>query len=224
MRQFVILRPEPGASATAAAARAVGLAPVVIPLFATEPVGWKAPEPGNFDAIVLTSTNAVRHGGAELDRLRHTAVHCVGEATAAAAREAGFKVASVGRGGVDALLDSLSPELRLLHLCGADRRQPQAPKQTIIPVPVYRAIELDVPDAFPTIEGAVVAVHSPRAGARLSALADDLGLDRETISIAAIGAEAAAAAGSGWRSVVVAAEPSDPALLALAARLCNKPG
>jgi uroporphyrinogen-III synthase len=224
MTRLVILRPEPGASATAGAARALGLEPVVVPLFVTEPVEWRAPERGQYDAVLLTSANALRHGGAELDRLRHLPAHCVGEATAAAAREAGIDVASTGSGGVEALLDSLPPGLRLLHPCGADRREPQATRQATVPVPVYRAVAIEPGDAIRSIGGAVVAVHSPRAAERLSALVDALGLRRETIRIAAISGDAAAAAGPGWQVVETAVEPSDSALLALAARLCNKPG
>ena len=48
---------------------------------------------------MLTSANAIRHGGAGLERLRSLPVHAVGEATAAAAREAGFAVAGIGEGG-----------------------------------------------------------------------------------------------------------------------------
>jgi uroporphyrinogen-III synthase len=223
MTRLVILRPEPGASATAAAARELGLQPVVLPLFATEPVAWRAPDPGDFDALLLTSANAARHGGSELHRLCDLPAHCVGEATATAAHEAGLAIASTGTGGIDALLDLLPPGKRLLHLCGVDRRVPQSPKQTVSAVPVYRAVEIEPGDAIRSIDGSVVAVHSPRAAARLSALAGELGLRRDTIGIAAISDEAAGAAGPGWRTVKAAAEPSDSALLALAARLCNKP-
>ncbi len=223
MTRLVILRPEPGASATAAAARAMGLEPVVVPLFAIEPVAWQAPDVGQFDAVLLTSASAPRHGGSALEQVRGLPAHCVGEATATAAREAGFSVARTGTAGVDALLDSMPPDLRLLHLCGTDRRDPQAPKQAIRSVPVYRAVAIEPDDAMRSIDGAVVAVHSPRAAARLSVLADSLGLRRDTIRIAAISDEAATAAGPGWRTVEAAAEPGDSALLALAARLCNKP-
>jgi uroporphyrinogen-III synthase len=50
MRRLVILRPEPGASATADRARAMGLEPVVMPLFKVEPVDWETPDAGSFDA------------------------------------------------------------------------------------------------------------------------------------------------------------------------------
>ena len=66
----------------------------------------------------------------------------------------------------------------------------------------------------------VALVHSPRAGQRLAELVDD----RATLAIAAISQAAADGAGAGWRRIDVAERPSDDALLAIAARLCNKPG
>lgn len=219
MRRLVIVRPEPGASETAEAARQLGLEPVVIPLFAIEPLQWEAPDPSGFDALLFTSANAIRHAGPGLDALRSLPAHCVGEATAHVARDHGFEVASVGSGRVDSLLDSLPGELRLLHLSGFHRREPKAPRQAIHVIPVYRAEEIAVPHGFEELEGCVIAVHSPRAGARIG----ELGLKRDRIAIAAISPEAAEAAGSGWGAVVSAEEPSDTALLAIAAELCKNP-
>jgi uroporphyrinogen-III synthase len=44
-----------------------------------------------------------------------------------------------------------------------------------------------------------------------------------TIQLAAISEAAAQAAGSGWEEIGVAEKPNDGDLLALAARLCQKP-
>ena len=68
MKRLLVLRPEPGASATAAKARALGLEPIAIPLFKTEAVEWEAPEASAFDGLLLTSANAIRCGG-ELSRI-----------------------------------------------------------------------------------------------------------------------------------------------------------
>ena len=62
-------------------------------------------------------------------------------------------------------------------------------------------------------------IHSPRAGRRFAQLVQDRG----RIAIAAISASAASAVGAGWEVVEAATAPNDDALLALAARLCNKP-
>jgi len=219
MTPLVIVRPEPGAGATAEAAREVGLEPVVMPLFAIEPLEWEPPDPSDFDALLFTSANAIRHGGAGLDALRSLPSHCVGEATARAAREHGFEVASVGSGRVDGLLETLPAELRLLHLSGFHRREPKAPRQAIHVIPVYRAEELPVPAGFRGLEHCVIAIHSPRAGARVGGI--DLARDRN--AIAAISPEAAEACGTGWAATVCAQEPSDSALLAIAAELCKNP-
>lgn len=218
MRTVIVLRPEPGASASAARARELGLNAISIPLFEVEAVEWGAPDPAGFDALLLTSANAIRHGGAALEGLRALPVHTVGAATAEAAREAGFTIASSGTSGVDQLLDRLEPELRLLHLCGVDRRTPASPRQAIAAVSVYRSRAIDPPPGLEQAIGAVVLVHSPRAGQRLA----ELMADRGSIAIAAISDAAAEAAGAGWNEIHIAAEPCDDALLALAARLCNR--
>lgn len=222
MRPLVILRPEPGASASARAAKALGLEPIVLPLFKIEPVAWSAPDPAEFDGLLLTSASAVRNGGTELEKLRGLAVHAVGDATAAEALEAGFALATIGEGGVDELLHQLDPGLRLLHLCGEQHRQPAAPRQAILHLPAYRAAELTDVAGLECIAGAVVTAHSPRAAARIAQLAA-AAVDISGTSLAAISAEAALAAGSGWQSVAIADEPRDSALLALGARLCQNP-
>lgn len=220
MRPLVVLRPEPGATATCTAAIELGLRPLAIPLFAIEPLEWAAPDPAGFDGLLLTSANAFRHGGPELDRVRGLPVFAVGKATAAEAHSAGLTVRFTGSGGVDDLLGTIDPRLRLLHLCGEQWRDPETPRPSITHLPVYRAAELPAPD-LSAISRAVVAVHSPRAGTRLAALVGELGIDISATALAAISREAASAAGSGWQHVATAEEPNDGALLALAARLCN---
>jgi len=221
MRPLVILRPEPGASATADAARRLGLEPILMPLFRIEPIAWTAPDPSNLGGLLLTSANAVRAGGPELRKYLDLPVHAVGEATAAAACDEGFRVETVGSAGVDSLLAMLPPNLKLLHLCGADRREPRSPAQTISAIPVYRSAELPLPNNFRALEGYVIVVHSHRAGARLAELAREVGLARGSSPIAAISPEAALAVGEGWQHVEAAEEPNERALLALAARLCQ---
>jgi uroporphyrinogen-III synthase len=222
MKPVAILRPEPGASRTAAAASALGLEPVIAPLFRIEPLEWTPPDPSRFDGLLLTSANAVRQAGRGLDSLRDLRAYCVGEATAAAATEAGLQVAKVGTGGVESLLESLSSGLQLLHLCGRHRHP--APAGSVEAVPVYESVAVAAPPALSRLADAVLLVHSPRAGQQLRALADEGLVDRKNLSIAAISDEAELAAGSGWQEVEVAAEPTDSALLAIAARLCNKHG
>jgi uroporphyrinogen-III synthase len=219
MTRVIVLRPEPGASETVARAAGRGIEALAIPMFHIEPLEWRVPDPEQFDALLLTSANAARFGGPGLARLRSLPVHAVGEATAVAAREAGFEVTGFGDNGVERLLDTLDPNLRHLHLCGEDRAV--APR-SVICAAVYRSRLLDPEEDLRQAEGALVLIHSPRAARSFADAADRLGLDRTSIRIAAISPAAAEAAGTGWAAVESAAQPTDEALLALAERLCDK--
>ena len=220
MRRIVILRPEPGASATFARAAGQGLDPVKLPLFEIEPVAWSPPaDLSAFDGLLVTSANTIREAGDGLARLKPLPVYAVGPASAEAAEETGFEIAAIGSAGVESLLRSIAPGLRLLHLAGEDRIEPGQVEQSITIVPVYRARAIDGVVAH-SLDGAVVLVHSPRAGARLAEIAGD----RSHIAVAAISRAAAEACGAGWQMLAVAPEPSDGALLALATRLCEKTG
>ena len=215
MRRLFILRPQPGADESVERAKAMGLDAVAMPLFQIEPVEWQGPEASSFDGLLLTSANAVRQAGSQLSALHGLRVYAVGEATCDAAREAGFDIAATGDAGAERLLGSVESNLRLLHLCGEHRTAVDA-KQAITAVPVYRSAELPAPDVA-QFTGQTVAVHSPRAGARLAGLV----ADRGSIRIAAISEAAASAAGRGWEACEAAERPDDGALLALAARLCD---
>ena len=221
MSRVVVVRPEPGASETCERARARGLDAIGIPLFATHPIEWDAPEAGGFDALLLTSGNAVRLAGERLTELRGLPVHAVGNATAEVARAAGFDIASTGDAGVERLLGSLEADLKLLHLCGEDRAAAGDARQAITAVPVYRSAPIDPPPAIGCAAGGVVLLHSPRAGQQFDRLAADQSLDRAQVSVVAISRAAAAAVGNGWKRVEAADHPTDDALLALAERLCD---
>ena len=217
MRRIIVLRPEPGASETVKRARKRGLEAVSVPLFEIEPVTWSMPE-GAFDGVLLTSANAVRQAGPDLQKLRALRAYTVGDATAEAARDAGFDVAATGDDGVERLLGSIEPELKLIHLCGEDRKDAHDARQKITPIVVYRSKGVDAPE-LGDLNDCVVLAHSPRAGSHLG----ELVTDRSNITIVAISNAAADAVGDGWAAVAAADEPTDDAMLALAAELCNKP-
>jgi uroporphyrinogen-III synthase len=216
MRRLLVLRPEPGASATVERARECGLEASAVPLFEVEPVPWNRPDAGSFDGLLLTSANGVRCAGEDLNDLRGLKAYAVGQATANVAREAGFDIAATGDSGVDRLLGSIDPDIKLLHLCGEDRRAPEGARQQITAISVYKARAVERPDLREAV-GNIALVHSPRAARRLAELVSDRG----SIAVAAISEAAAEAAGTGWQVVEAAQEPTDDALLALAARLCN---
>ncbi|HEY0269506.1 MAG TPA: uroporphyrinogen-III synthase, partial [Sphingomonas sp.] len=67
-RPLLVLRPEPGASATVAAAQAMGLEAIAAPLLTVRPLGWSLPDDPP-EAVLMTSANAARHGGRLMDEL-----------------------------------------------------------------------------------------------------------------------------------------------------------
>lgn len=111
MRRVCVTRAEPGASATAARLIAHGLEPLLAPLSRIEPGAGLSADPADAGAFAVTSANAVR-AFAALSPLRDRPVFAVGEATAEAARAAGFGVVTSADGDVDALAGLLADRWR----------------------------------------------------------------------------------------------------------------
>jgi uroporphyrinogen-III synthase len=213
--KLLVIRPGPGADATATRVEAAGLEALVMPLFGIEPVAWDAPPATDFDAILLTSANAVREAGVELSSLKELPVLAVGAVTAVAAQRAGLQVSHTGNAGADALLSGLK-DSRLLWLAGEDHSDIIVSASVLVTMRiVYRSAALPVPDGFSetVMRADHVLLHSPRAARHFAALIAGQGLDRTDISIAALSDNIARAAGAGWKTVYVAAEPNDAALL-----------
>ncbi len=220
--RVLVLRPSPGAEATAARAVALGLEPVIAPLFIVKRRGWSLPGTLGFAGVMFTSANAARHAGPLPATLLDKPAYAVGAATAAAARAAGFRDVRSGSGDAMALLAQAADDgvTSLLHLAGREHRAPTHPAIRIERRIVYAADPVGAlpPAAIEALKaGAVALLHSPR-GARLFG---DLIADRPNVAVAAISPAALAAAGPGWAAALAAARPDDAALLAAAARLCN---
>ena len=212
--RVLIVRPEPGASATAEHARALGFDPVRVPLFAVEPVAWEAPDPAAHDAVAFTSANAARHAGNALSRYTHLPAYAVGEATARAAQAAHFATVVAGPSNAAALQAVIPPCTRLLHFAGRGAHDLGGEMVTVYQ---SREVEIDETGRAAIDASALALVHSPRAGARLAALHRR----PATAHVVAISQAAARACGTGWASLSVARAPTDAAILALAARLCD---
>lgn len=220
-RAIAVLRPEPGNRVTAAAIEAAGRSAIRLPLFAARPVAWQAPDPATFDALILTSANALRHGGPQLAALARLPVHAVGSVTAEAARRHGFHVVATGEAGATALLaqSAAMGVSRGLHLGGRERT---IERGGIVAdaIAVYASDALPIaPEAAARLAGSVVLVQSARAGARLAEIVSPT--DRARILLVAIGAAAAAAAGTGWEGVHIASAPSSEALIDTALALAD---
>lgn len=216
-RPLAVLRPEPGNAATAMRVEAAGLSPIRLPLFAVAPVMWESPDPAGFDALLVTSANAMRQGGEGLERLRALPVLAVGEATAGAAAAAGFRVALTGQADAAALVAEAGRS-RLLHLAGRDR----VDLPGVTSVTVYAADPLPVsPGQARSLAGSVALLHSARAARRLGEVADIAEVGRRDIRVAALSEAVARAAGSGWAASTIASAPNDEVLVAAAAALAD---
>ncbi|MCX7865084.1 MAG: uroporphyrinogen-III synthase, partial [Novosphingobium sp.] len=228
MKPVIIIRPQPGCDASLAGARSMGLQAHGHPLFAVRPVSWEAPDPAEIDAILFGSANALRHGGQALGLFRAKPAYAVGEATAQAARSAGFEIVETGKQGLQKLLERLRPEhRRLLRPAGKQRVELEPPEGvTIVERTVYESEALAMPEALVALltRPAVVMLHSATAASHFAACCHDAGIERSNIALAAISERAAMAAGDGWLAVGIAQSPEETDLLALARQMCDDHG
>ncbi|GGD90104.1 hypothetical protein GCM10011515_07130 [Tsuneonella deserti] len=71
------------------------------------------------------------------------------------------------------------------------------------------------------LDDAIALLHSGEAARHFAQECARLGIDRAGVAIAALAPRIAEAAGTGWREVATAQEPSDRALLVMAADMCQ---
>lgn len=221
--RLLALRPEPGLAATLERAGAMGLAITGHALSEIRAVAWDCPDPAGIDGLLIGSANAILHGGPHLAQLREKPVYAVGEATAAAARAAGFAIAMTGSGGLQGVLDAIAAPCHLLRIAG-EEHVPLTPPTgvTFAEVIAYRSVALPLDPAAALLGSgkALVLLHSAATARHFVAECDRLGLARAAIALAALGPRIAAAAGEGWGAVHTAATPDEGALLQLAFDLC----
>jgi len=199
IRRVWITRAQPGAARTAARLTALGFEPVVAPLLTIRPLPEAldaAPDFASVAALAFTSPNGVEAFAALTPALRDRPVFAVGDATAEAARDAGFKDARSAAGDIHALaaLIADSPIHGLILAPGA--REPAGDLPALLPehriqrLPVYAAEETGA--AAPADFDAVL-LHSPRAARALAAalasvLTPDAAANRLAVSISAAAA------------------------------------
>lgn len=228
----LVLRPEPGAGATLATARALGLDAESFPLFTIAPTRWDPPDTAEIDALVLGSANALRHGGLALERFRGFPAYVVGEKTAEAAREAGLEVFRIGKGGLQSVLDTLDPaHSRLLRLAGRERVELSLPPGTTMTTcevyasePLPENAKLRAALSGSPRRPCIALLHSGEAATRFEALCRVWSIPTGDVHLAAIGPRVSARLNAGWASVRNASAPNDAALLALAAQMCQEVG
>lgn len=219
--KILVTRPEPGASATAAQLTQLGFQPVLLPCLTVKPRAAKLPEQPA--ALIITSAQAIP---ALPESFRQIRSFCVGDATAAKLREAGF--ASVESASGDAKdLFRLITERRLpgTHLLAVGQRHGLALARQLraegIPVirrSVYSAAPLrQLPPAIGTalaageIEKALFySAETAKAFLRLNPPGTD---SMESFALSAAIAEVLK--NLPWRSIRVALAPAEADLLAL---------
>jgi uroporphyrinogen-III synthase len=180
-----ITRAEPGATATAGRVQAIGLNPIVAPLLTVEALDTPLDLDG-VAAIAFTSMNAVKAFAARSD-WRGVPAFAVGDATAKAARRAGFAEVASADGEMIALIKLLGevrPDGVVLHprgrhqagdfLGGLKRLGLVGRDVALYDTPAVEALPPNVAEALEEREVAAVLLHSPRAAEILAGLAGDV--------------------------------------------------
>lgn len=227
--RILVTRPEPDNLRTAAALRARGHAPVLAPLMRIEPVAADLGV-GPFAAVLLTSANAARAIATHprRDGLTGLPLFAVGEASAMAARAAGFRDVHAAGGDAAALVQLVAAAMPraahpLLYLAGAERAADVvgalAARQIAVQLAVvYRAVAQALPEeaAQALRSGAIEAVlHFSRRSA-LAYCEAVAGLGPQAMAIrhyCLAEPVAAALRAAGAASVTVAPHPDEAALL-----------
>ena len=210
-----VTRARPGADRTAERLHALDLEPVVQPLLTVQLLSPALPDLDRFAALVFTSLNGVA-AYADLTARRDHPVFAVGDATAQAARDAGFAEIRSAAGDIHDLVRLLveaapSPLLAIAAETPAGdlaRSLRQAGGlQSIEIVTAYRTVPTGA--ATPAAIDAVL-VHSPRAAHELAEM-QVLPIDAV---IACISPTAAAPLQALGRACAVSSRPNETDLLA----------
>lgn len=221
--RVAITRALPEAERTAERVRALGAEPVVAPLLTIVPCAYNTNVEGA-QALIFTSSNGVR-AFPDVRRARDCIVLAVSEATAEAARAAGFADVRAGDGDVAALAAlaqrTLNPRGKLIHIGGEHVAGDLAGQLQTAGFAVERRVAYSARAAIalPTAFSGpldIVLFHSARAAETFVSLgAPGAG----QLTAGCISAAVADAAGKAtWRRVIVSPAPREDAFLAAALR------
>lgn len=214
--RVLVTRPQPDADRTAARLAAMGHEAIVAPLQAVRPLAVATPHDA-FDAVAVTSANAVRHAGKDLvAALRHLPCFAVGSASATAASER-FADVRAGSGDARALAATLARVLpagsHVAYLAGRTRKDELERRLADAGLAVsafetYETVAVPpTPDALARPADAAL-VYSAGAARRLAAA-----FPAVPARVVCISADAAAALPAVWRArAVIAARPDEAAL------------
>ncbi len=232
----LVTRPADNAAPVADALRARGIEPLLAPLLEIEPepdgaVRLRGALAG-VQAVLFTSANGVRAFAQASDRFELPA-YCVGDASAAMARIAGFRVVVSAAGDVTDLVALVASRLApnngpLLHAGGRDTAGDleallAAKSYGVRHVVLYRAVAAqalapEVAAALRRGEVGLALFFSPRSAETFVRLARQAGLAeqcKDMVTVALSGNVAAALSSMQWRAVATAPMPNLPSLLAV---------
>lgn len=218
IRRVWVTRAEPGAARTAERLTALGFTPIVAPLLTLAPLPGAldlVPAPEAVAVLALTSPNGVEAFAPMAPRFRDHPVFAVGDATAEAARAAGFADVRSAAGDIHALARLIAAEAPPGPLLAPGAREPAGDLPALLPdrpvqrLPVYAAFETRAlaSDAFDA-----VMLHSPRAA---RALAADLprAASRSRTAVCISDAAAAPLHPFDFAEIRIAAAPDEAAML-----------
>jgi uroporphyrinogen-III synthase len=170
-----VTRTAEGADKTAHAIEALGHKAIVAPVLAVETLDVRLDQP--FDAVIFTSRNGVKAFAARSDR-RDAPAWCVGDATADAARDAGFDAIVSAEGDVEALFELMKAKApRHIRYLYASAKTPSAPLTAWLWAEGFRVSQTPVYDTIavnPELSGndlsriTHVLVHSARGGREIA--------------------------------------------------------
>jgi uroporphyrinogen-III synthase len=232
----LVTRPHPDDETTAAGLRARGFEVLLAPMLRFEPVAFNDDEDVRYSAVIVTSANALRGIERQLQgsKLLKLPLFAVGEHTASAARNIGFKTVISAKGDATSLRDLMLASVKaktltkaspLLYLAGADLARDLAGELgergfTVVTQTTYRMVPLsglprEACDAF-TANGVEAVLHYSRRSAR--AFLESVRAAGVEISALAIpqccisAAVASIVRDAGATQVMVAASPDENAL------------
>jgi uroporphyrinogen-III synthase len=215
-RRVWITRAKPGADATAARVRAMGIEPFVAPLLEVRTVQGPPIDLSGIGALAFTSANGVEAFASRCNE-RGLPVFTVGSATAAAARERGFEQVVSADGDVNALAELIEGHRNrirgtVLHPAAAETIGELPAHKLVVYETVPATLAPDLKQRLASMDA--VLLHSPSA-ARLLAdfLARNPAPNLRLICLSQ--AVASPLRGTQAREIIAAALPNEEALLNL---------
>lgn len=244
--KILVTRPRADAEELAKLLAARGHEALIEPLLDIATLPGDAVTAEGAQALVFTSANGVRalieRNSGDISTLRALPVYTVGDATARAAREAGFADVVSASGDVNSLAELIVARVRpdigpLLHVVGSDVAGDLAGQLaekgfTLTRAALYQAtkseaLSAEAVEALKRGEVKAALFYSPRTASAFAALAGDIApaLGRATaICLSPAVAEAVEdlPGAASWRDILTAAEPTQDALLAALDRFVER--